>query len=327
MVLPAPGRKQARVRGSSAGERWTSRCGAASATHHDPREKDRGRSVRTGVPRLKRATREIGPLTAIRGFAALWVVGHHLVPAWYPNATGWVPTLFLTGYAAVDVFFVLSGFILATVYRDLATSETPMFLLKRLCRVYPLHLCIMAALVAAALVSSLSGGSVSKPWGQLPWVGLMLQSYVLSETTLESPELVRWRGAALLRGFFRPLCAVLAPDSGAVADRESLFCLRVPNSTSCKAWAALWSGLARSCAALLASLSVQRWARSRKASEDCRSGSASAGQLSALAEARCRDPSVPVRAYRAAFRPADLFPRMRDGADLSCPRGRAGASG
>lgn len=127
-------------------------------------------------------------MTAIRGFAALWVVGHHLVPAWYPNATGWVPTLFLTGYAAVDVFFVLSGFILATVYRDLATSETPMFLLKRLCRVYPLHLCIMAALVAAALVSSLSGGSVSKPWGQLPWVGLMLQSYVLSETTWNPPS-------------------------------------------------------------------------------------------------------------------------------------------
>ena len=90
-------------------------------------------------------------MTAIRGVAALWVVGHHPAPARYPASTGPLPTLFLSGYAAVDTFFVLSGFILATVYRDLAAPETPLFLLKRVCRVYPLHLTIMAALALAAL--------------------------------------------------------------------------------------------------------------------------------------------------------------------------------
>jgi peptidoglycan/LPS O-acetylase OafA/YrhL len=131
---------------------------------------------------------QIPSLTAIRGLAALWVVGHHLVPAWYPESTGLLPTLFLSAFAAVDTFFVLSGFILATVYRDLTAPETPLFLLKRLCRVYPLHLTIMAALAVAALAAPLLGGSSSRPWAQLPWVSLMLQPYVLDESTWNPPS-------------------------------------------------------------------------------------------------------------------------------------------
>jgi len=130
----------------------------------------------------------IPSLTAIRGLAALWVVGHHLAPAWYPESRGLLPTLFLTGYAAVDTFFVLSGFILATVYRDLTAPETPLFVLKRLCRVYPLHLAVMTALALAALAAPFLGGSSSRPWAQFPFVCLMLQPYVLDESTWNPPS-------------------------------------------------------------------------------------------------------------------------------------------
>src|SRR5690349_9502171 len=131
---------------------------------------------------------EIAPLTAIRGFAALWVVGHHLTAIWYPDSTGPMQTLFLTGYAAVDMFFVLSGFILATVYRGLTASGTPLFFLRRLCRVYPLHLSIMAALALAAVAAPLFRGSSARPWAQFAWVSLMLQSYVLPESTWNPPS-------------------------------------------------------------------------------------------------------------------------------------------
>jgi peptidoglycan/LPS O-acetylase OafA/YrhL len=131
---------------------------------------------------------EIAPLTAIRGFAALWVVGHHVAASWYPGSMGPLPTLFLTGYAAVDTFFVLSGFILATVYQGLTASGTPLFFLRRLCRIYPLHLSIMAALAVAAVAAPLFGGSSSRPWAQFVWVSLMLQPYLLPESTWNPPS-------------------------------------------------------------------------------------------------------------------------------------------
>jgi len=62
---------------------------------------------------------EIRSFTAIRGFAALWIVVHHIQPTWWPNV-GPVPTAVMSmGYTAVDIFFVLSGFILSDIYRHL----------------------------------------------------------------------------------------------------------------------------------------------------------------------------------------------------------------
>src|SRR6478735_12558 len=90
---------------------------------------------------------EIRPLTAIRGLAALWIVVHHIQPTWWPNA-GAVPSLAMSmGYTAVDIFFVLSGFILSDVYRRLTLSRLPQFWLRRLLRIYPLTLCVLAPLV------------------------------------------------------------------------------------------------------------------------------------------------------------------------------------
>jgi peptidoglycan/LPS O-acetylase OafA/YrhL len=87
--------------------------------------------------------REIKPLTSIRGFAALWVVGLHFSvggPAWVGAAFGY-------GYTAVDLFFILSGFILAHVYARLGRAGVPNFWLRRFFRLYPLHLVALALFV------------------------------------------------------------------------------------------------------------------------------------------------------------------------------------
>lgn len=74
------------------------------------------------------------PLTSIRGFAALWVVIHHL-----GSSVGISALAFQLGYAAVDLFFILSGMILASVYSHLSFGDAGLFWLKRVCRVYPAH--------------------------------------------------------------------------------------------------------------------------------------------------------------------------------------------
>jgi len=82
------------------------------------------------------------PLTSIRGFAAFWVVLHHLVPAALSASI-----VFRLGYRAVDLFFTLSGIIICAVYRDFRWRDLGRFWLKRVCRIYPLHVVALSALI------------------------------------------------------------------------------------------------------------------------------------------------------------------------------------
>ncbi len=96
---------------------------------------------------------EISSLTGMRGLAALWVIGFHchtLLPS-HPlpeKPFGW-------GYLGVDVFFVLSGYMLASLYPRLDIAAGGTFFLRRVCRIYPLHLAIMACLGLIACLASL----------------------------------------------------------------------------------------------------------------------------------------------------------------------------
>jgi peptidoglycan/LPS O-acetylase OafA/YrhL len=96
--------------------------------------------------------RENKPLTSIRGFAALWVVTLHLVSP----SSGGIGVLALAGYTAVDLFFILSGLILAHVHAELSSTGIAMFWLRRACRVYPLHIVSSLALLAILALPDIS---------------------------------------------------------------------------------------------------------------------------------------------------------------------------
>jgi peptidoglycan/LPS O-acetylase OafA/YrhL len=87
----------------------------------------------------------IPALTGLRGVAAAWVALFHL--------TVGVPIL-RHGDLGVDVFFILSGYVLTYVYAGkLANSAAYFgFIRARLARIYPLHLvtlCVLALMVVA----------------------------------------------------------------------------------------------------------------------------------------------------------------------------------
>ncbi len=98
--------------------------------------------------------RELKPLTGVRGLAACYVVFYHLHNY---DSVVWVPRQFLKhGYLSVDVFFVLSGFVMAMSYgRMFASGVTPRsyaaFLLRRLARVYPLYIFVLCLAAIAFL--------------------------------------------------------------------------------------------------------------------------------------------------------------------------------
>ncbi|MEQ1783592.1 MAG: acyltransferase [Hyphomonadaceae bacterium] len=78
----------------------------------------------------------------------------------YAESWGWASSLLGKGYLGVDFFFVLSGFVLARVYgREISagTYRHSRFIVKRIARVYPMHIVMLAFFVALALAAPALG--------------------------------------------------------------------------------------------------------------------------------------------------------------------------
>lgn len=96
----------------------------------------------------------LDPLTGVRFFLALGVVLFHYQLQWTlpEGAAG----LLNRARLAVDIFFILSGFILTHVYLQ---GDRPVnyrrFLAARFARIYPAHLFILVAMLALVLVAPL----------------------------------------------------------------------------------------------------------------------------------------------------------------------------
>ena len=108
-----------------------------------------------------RSSGEIKSLTGIRGVAAVLVVLYHTATTVGVFAP--VMPILMHGYIAVDLFFVLSGFVMAVTYRQAfagkwGTQPYIQFLLKRLGRVYPLYVVLV---VVTAIVNLLEGITAS----------------------------------------------------------------------------------------------------------------------------------------------------------------------
>jgi peptidoglycan/LPS O-acetylase OafA/YrhL len=102
---------------------------------------------------------EIPALTGLRGVAALWVFFYHaLLFSHRVGSNAQVPTSWLggAGYLGVDLFFVLSGFVLmhrygvANLHVDIRRFGA--FLWKRLARIYPVHLVGLALVLVLQIV-------------------------------------------------------------------------------------------------------------------------------------------------------------------------------
>src|SRR6185437_5224660 len=113
-------------------------------------------------------TAEIAPLTSIRGVTALWVVAFHLVKDLSRHgvvlADGtFASRVLLAGVFRVDLFFILSGFIIARTYGSLTAGGIPEFLFKRWARLYPLHFIVLALMVPAVFVVRSLGQTPEDP--------------------------------------------------------------------------------------------------------------------------------------------------------------------
>lgn len=109
----------------------------------------------------------IRALTGLRAMAALWVVFYHLREKRPGQFLDWGPLdpVIANGHLGVDLFFVLSGYILAHVYRETFTNsfgieEWASFLRNRLARIYPVHLATLAIMLGVYAVGFYALGVV-----------------------------------------------------------------------------------------------------------------------------------------------------------------------
>lgn len=113
----------------------------------------------------------IKPLTALRFFAAFWVVMFHY---WANLDVDFTPAAVAKGYLGVEAFFVLSGFILCHVYLSGfggGRFRYGDFLWNRLARVYPLHLATLVGLGLMGGAATIAGMTIDAnilSWKSLP---------------------------------------------------------------------------------------------------------------------------------------------------------------
>jgi peptidoglycan/LPS O-acetylase OafA/YrhL len=92
---------------------------------------------------------DIRALTGIRGVAAIAVAAYHFFPIDRAHDIVLANTLG-RGYLCVDLFFILSGYVMALNYAKpfaerITTESFGDFLIRRLARIYPLYLAIIVA--------------------------------------------------------------------------------------------------------------------------------------------------------------------------------------
>jgi peptidoglycan/LPS O-acetylase OafA/YrhL len=126
---------------------------------------------------------DLKPLTSLRFFAALWVI----IFTYWPLLAGHIDIgLFNKGYLGVELFFVLSGFILSHVYLDEIGEGRFVygrFLVHRIARIYPLHIATLLLTLGMVFAASAKGMNLDAniaSWESLPAQILMLHAWGLA---------------------------------------------------------------------------------------------------------------------------------------------------
>lgn len=134
----------------------------------------------------------------LRGVLALIVLPLHInIEKVFPAAEKYLDDFFVGSYA-VDIFFVLSGFILSVLYRKKIYDFTSYrkYLVARVARIFPLHYLTILAVICIICISkllNLSTGNDYEAHEIIPqlfllqsWVGVETSSWVVTSWSLSA---------------------------------------------------------------------------------------------------------------------------------------------
>lgn len=148
----------------------------------------------------------IRALTGVRFFAALWVVVYHstryhldLLETHHPQLLELVRPLAMQGVRGVDLFFILSGFVLTLNYLDeigprLDLAKAGRYLWLRLARVWPLYVTLLVVSGLLIKVRASLWGTAHE--GKLTVGSFLEQLFMVQLWTSPHPDGTSWDGPA-----------------------------------------------------------------------------------------------------------------------------------
>ncbi|HXM46171.1 MAG TPA: acyltransferase [Bryobacteraceae bacterium] len=121
------------------------------------------------------ATRHISALDGLRGIAVLMVICFHFWQGFARGPYTIVGRLAVWGQTGVDLFFVLSGFLITRILLDSKGNQDffKNFYVRRILRIFPLY---YATLCAVYFVAPLMGTGQWTPWRQASWFWFYMQN-------------------------------------------------------------------------------------------------------------------------------------------------------
>ena len=129
----------------------------------------------------------------LRGLAALGVTWFHLTNS-YGN--GWVRASGAYGWLGVEVFFVISGFIIpyfiTRAYTNYSLAQFPQFVLRRLLRLEPPYLISVVLALALWHLSSMMPGFAGTPPPHSWWQAMAHIAYLIPFTEYQWYNPVYW---------------------------------------------------------------------------------------------------------------------------------------
>jgi peptidoglycan/LPS O-acetylase OafA/YrhL len=122
----------------------------------DRKGRTEGMADANEIKSLEIKSPEIKSLTGMRGIAALAVTLYHLYP-FNRTSDPLIAHVQSKGYLCVDLFFVLSGYVMALNYGPMFTgrfrgARLGDFLLRRIARLYPIYIAVLGVRVAYTLL-------------------------------------------------------------------------------------------------------------------------------------------------------------------------------
>jgi peptidoglycan/LPS O-acetylase OafA/YrhL len=136
------------------------------------------------LPSATLPDKRIAELESIRGIAALLVVIYH-IPNWNPAIFD--VAIFRNSYLMVELFFVLSGFVIYRAYADNIPSRGKLlrFQFLRFCRLYPVHLLFLLFFLLLECVKYVADvkfgikSSKTTPFVENSWSAFVQQIFLL----------------------------------------------------------------------------------------------------------------------------------------------------
>ena len=163
-----------------------------------------------------------GALDLLRFLASLFVVVQHYGDS-APVPLVRLSPIFDRGYAATDLFLILSGFVLGGVYGPKAAAgrlDGASFLARRLLRIWPAHL-IVLAMMGVAFIAAPHFGIYLHSWRSFTWPEFFQQAALLQAWDLGGGgwNLPTWTLSALVVCYaafpaaWRGLCRLNLPPA------------------------------------------------------------------------------------------------------------------